>query len=61
MAYLGGLLGRAIAIHSRRPARQTLASVAVLPLVLLGETLLAPSASFQTETVVEIAAPPSAV
>lgn len=61
MGYLGGYLGRAIAIHSQRPARQTLAGFTALPLVLLGETLLAPETSFQTENTVEIAAPPSAV
>jgi hypothetical protein len=61
MGHVGALLGRAIAIHSRRPARQMLASFTALPLVLLGETLLAPETSFQTENTVEIAAPPSAV
>jgi uncharacterized membrane protein YhaH (DUF805 family) len=61
MGWLGGHVGRAIAIQSYHPAQNTLASFAVLPLVLLGETLLAPSASFQSENAIAIAAPPAAV
>ena len=61
MAWLGGLLGRAIALHRRNSAGQTLSSFAVLPIVLVGEFLLAPMVSFETYNTISIDAPPARV
>ena len=61
MARLGGVLGRAVAVHRLSSARQTLSSVAVLPIVLVGEFLLAPMAPFETHNTVIIDAPPARV
>jgi uncharacterized membrane protein YhaH (DUF805 family) len=61
MAWLGGTLGRAVALNWRNPARQTLASVAILPAVMAGEFLLAPLVTFETDNTISIAAPPARV
>lgn len=61
MAYLGGLLGRAIALYSRRSARHTLSGFSVLPLILIAEVLLTPMTSFQTENRITIDASPAVV
>ncbi len=61
MGFVGGLLGRALARRSPRRRGATLTSVAVVPLVLLGEVLLPPKAGFQSVESVEVAAPPAAV
>jgi hypothetical protein len=61
MAWLGGLLGRAIALQGQNTPRQTLSSVSMLPIVLVGEVLFAPVASFDTINSVTIAAPPDRV
>lgn len=57
MAYLGGLLGR----QMQHSARNTISGFAVLPLVLIGETLLPPTTSFETYNVIGIDAPTAAV
>jgi uncharacterized membrane protein YhaH (DUF805 family) len=57
MAYLGGLLGR----QMQHSVRNTLSGFAVLPLVLIGETLLPPTTSFETYNVISIDAPTAAV
>jgi uncharacterized membrane protein YhaH (DUF805 family) len=61
MAWLGGILGRAVAINWRNPVQQTLASVAILPAVMAGEYLLAPVVAFETYNTISIAAPPPRV
>lgn len=61
MARLGGMLGRAVAVHRLSSARQTLSSVAVLPIVLVGELLFAPMAPFETHNTIVIDAPPARV
>jgi uncharacterized membrane protein YhaH (DUF805 family) len=61
MAYVGGLLGREIAVQRAGSPGQTLSSFAVLPLVLAGEVLLMPAISFQTHNTVEIDAPAARV
>lgn len=61
MAWLGGTLGRTVATKRQTPARQTLASVAILPIVMAGEFLLAPMLAFETYNTISIAAPPARV
>jgi uncharacterized membrane protein YhaH (DUF805 family) len=61
VALIGGLLGRALALHTRRSARQTLSGVALLPLVFAVETVLPPTTSFETTETIAIDAPPHAV
>jgi hypothetical protein len=61
MAWLGGVLGRAIAIHTRRTPQQTLPAVAVLPLVFAVETVVAATASFNTTETITVNAPPGRV
>lgn len=61
MAYLGGITGRLLAIRSQRSLWRSMQSVSVLPLVLIGETVLTPVVSFETHNVIEIGASPSAV
>ncbi|MBV8754881.1 MAG: SRPBCC family protein [Hyphomicrobiales bacterium] len=60
-AVMGGLLGRSIARRARRPARQTLSVVVLLPLIFAIETLLSATTTFDTEQVIGIKAPPAAV
>jgi len=57
----GGALGRALALSGRGSARQTLSSIAILPLIFAAEALLPPSQSFDTCQTVEIAAAPERV
>lgn len=58
LAYLGGLVGRLVATHEGPRPGQTLASVAVLPLVFAAETLVPSSTPFEvTETIAVEAAP----
>jgi uncharacterized membrane protein YhaH (DUF805 family) len=61
MAWLGGALGRAIAVHTRRTPQQTLPAVAVLPLVFAVETVMAATTSFDTTETIVVNAPPDRV
>jgi uncharacterized membrane protein YhaH (DUF805 family) len=61
VALIGGVLGREIALHSRRPARQSLSCVALLPLVFAVEKFLPATISFETVQTIEVHAPPDAV
>ncbi len=58
---VGGLFGQALARRGHRGRRTTLASVAVLPLLLAAEALLPPKAGFESLESVDVAAPPAAV
>lgn len=60
-AVIGGFLGRGVALLTRRPARESLSCIALLPLVFVGEHLLPPVASFDSHQTVAVAAPPEAV
>ena len=60
-ALVGGMLGRAIALYSRRPARQGLSVVALLPVIFALETSLPTAVPFDTLSRVQIGAPPPAV
>jgi uncharacterized membrane protein YhaH (DUF805 family) len=60
-ALVGGQLGRAIAVHSRRPPRQVLSGLALLPLVFALENLLPVAAHFDTQSKIQINAPPEVV
>ena len=61
MALLGGVLGRAMVLQARRPARQPLQCVALLPLMFAVEHVLPPSAHFETDQTIAVAAPPEMV
>jgi hypothetical protein len=58
MAWIGGVLGRAIAVYTQRTPRQMLPAVAMLPLVFAVEAIMAPTTHFDTtETIVVHARP----
>lgn len=59
-ALVGGALGRAVAV-ARRSAKETLASLALLPLVFAAENVLETATRFDTDQTIEIHAPPEAV
>jgi hypothetical protein len=62
LALLGGLLGRAIAIYSRRsPPQQTAFGLALVPLMFAVESFLPPAIHFETQSTIEINAAPEAV
>jgi uncharacterized membrane protein YhaH (DUF805 family) len=61
MALIGGVLGRAMAVQTRRPAGQPLQCIALLPLMFAVENVLPPVAHFETEQTIVVAAPPDAV
>ena len=61
LAVLGGMMGRAIAISSRRPARQFLSGFALLPVMFALESLLPAETSFATQQAITVNAPPEAV
>jgi uncharacterized membrane protein YhaH (DUF805 family) len=61
VALLGGLLGRALALYSRRPMRETISGVAVLPLVFAAELLLPPAMEFDARMEIGIDASPQSV
>jgi uncharacterized membrane protein YhaH (DUF805 family) len=61
VAFIGGLLGRAIASSARPSAGQTVSALVVLPLVLAVESVLPPAASFDSYQTIEVGAPPEAV
>src|SRR5260370_10776301 len=60
-ALVGGLLGRAIALSTRRSPAQTLSGFALLPLVFTLESVLATTTSFDSYQTIEVDAPPAAV
>jgi len=55
-AIVGSIVGRSLALSGRGSARQTLSSVAILPLIFASERMLPPSESFDTCQTVEITA-----
>jgi uncharacterized membrane protein YhaH (DUF805 family) len=61
MALIGGALGRAMALLKRRPARQPWQCIALLPLMFSVENVLPPSAHFDAEQTIVVAAPPDVV
>lgn len=61
MGWIGALTGRSLAGMGRPGRGTTLASVAVLPILLAGEALAPPRADFESVESIEIAAPPAAV
>jgi len=61
LAVLGGLLGRAIAIYSRRSPQQAAFGLALLPLMFTVESVLPPAIHFETQSTIEINAAPEAV
>jgi uncharacterized membrane protein YhaH (DUF805 family) len=61
VALIGGLLGRAIALSTRRSPAQTLSAFALLPLIFALESVLATTTSFDTEQTIEVNAPPAVV
>jgi hypothetical protein len=61
MALLGGVLGRAMALQTGRPAGQPLQCIALLPLMFAIEHVLPPSAHFETDQTIAVAAPPELV
>ncbi len=54
LAAVGGLLGRAVALHSRRPPQQALSAVLLLPLVFALENAFPTSVHFETQQAVTI-------
>src|SRR5262249_39740912 len=56
-AFVGGLLGRAIALHSRRPPRQALSSLALLPLAVAAAGGLPATGQFDTGGRLQSSAP----
>jgi hypothetical protein len=56
-ALLGGALGRAIALSARRPARETLSCLALVPLVFATEFVLPATTRFDTVQTIEVHAP----
>lgn len=61
LAVLGGMMGRAIAISTQRPARQFLSGFALLPLMFAFESLLPAETSFDARQSILVNAPPEAV
>jgi hypothetical protein len=61
VALLGGLMGRAVALYTRRSPRSTLSAAALLPLVFALESVLATTISFDTVESIDIDAPPAVV
>jgi len=58
VALIGGALGRAIALYTRRPPRQTLPALALLPLVFAVENAMSATTSFDTAETAVVNAPP---
>ncbi len=58
VALIGGALGRAIALYTRRPPRQTLPALALLPLVFAVENVMSATTSFDTAETAVVNAPP---
>jgi hypothetical protein len=61
VAVLGGVVGRQLALQSRRPGHQTLSSVAVIPLVFAVEHIFPPLAAFDARETILVDAPPALV
>jgi hypothetical protein len=61
VALIGGLLGRSIALATRRPPRQMAPALAILPLLFALEHAFQPATSFNTIQSITIAAPAEAV
>jgi uncharacterized membrane protein YhaH (DUF805 family) len=61
VAMVGGFLGRAIALRTRRSPMQTLSGVVLLPLVFALESALPATTTFHTYQTIRIAAPPETV
>jgi hypothetical protein len=60
-AVIGGLLGRAIALASRRPTTQALSGFVFLPVVYALEFLFPPAIDFDSLQTINVNAPPEAV
>jgi uncharacterized membrane protein YhaH (DUF805 family) len=60
-ALIGGALGRAVALHTRRSPAQTLSGFALLPLVFAIENVLPATTNFDTYQTIEVNAPPELV
>jgi uncharacterized membrane protein YhaH (DUF805 family) len=58
---VGGAIGRAMALSGKRSRRETLMSVALLPLIFAAERALPPDTHFSTDDSIVIAARPSVV
>lgn len=58
---LGGLIGKAIADSTRRPARELMAVLVVLPVLAVVESRLITTTEYEVMTTVEIDAPPEVV
>jgi uncharacterized membrane protein YhaH (DUF805 family) len=61
LALLGGALGRSMALQASRSAKSKFISIFVLPVVFASESLLPPSADFDTVQTIEISAAPEIV
>jgi uncharacterized membrane protein YhaH (DUF805 family) len=61
VAFIGGALGRAIALSTRRSPAQTLPALALLPLVFALESALPATTSFDTDQTIVVHASPEAV
>jgi hypothetical protein len=61
VALLGGMFGRELALHPRRPGHHTLSSFAVLPLVFAVEHVFPPMTAFDTRETILVDAPPALV
>jgi uncharacterized membrane protein YhaH (DUF805 family) len=61
VALVGGLLGHSIATFRRRPARQTLSGIALLPIVFATEYAFPPMTNFETQQIILVRAPAEAV
>jgi uncharacterized membrane protein YhaH (DUF805 family) len=61
VALIGGLAGRAAALTGRRSSGQTLAGIAILPLVFAAESLFPATTSFNSLQTIRIDAPPAVV
>jgi hypothetical protein len=61
VALVGGAFGRAVAVYSKHPGSQTLASIALLPLVFAVEHVVSVTTAFDTQETVLVNAPPEVV
>jgi uncharacterized membrane protein YhaH (DUF805 family) len=61
VALLGGLFGHAIAMNTRRPARETFSAFAVLPLLFAVENSISATTSFDTDERIAVNAPTDVV
>jgi uncharacterized membrane protein YhaH (DUF805 family) len=61
VAAIGSLLGRAIALSTKRPARHTVSAFALLPLVFAIEAVFPAVTTFDTYQTITVEAPPATV